>query len=202
MDYTSIEKLEALNDFEKILLIQYLISHKIPERAKEIAKSMELKQKINKIPFDQFKVQFDTVINSKKTLDLPSSVPAPVSVQYAQSVGNNTFAYQAYQAQPVAYGYGVPQQQAFGGGMVQMQQMSFDPFSNVGYGQAQMSSQPVQPSYNNWALDAGNRSYNATNVVVQPMMQLPSYSVQSTVNKSNKRFESSKINAVPQKKMK
>jgi hypothetical protein len=85
--------------------------------------------------------------------------------------------------------------------MVQMQQMSFDPFSNVGYGQPQMSSQPVQPAYNNWALDAGNRSYNAPNVVVQPMMQQPSYSVQSTVNKSNRRFESSKINVAPQKKM-
>ncbi len=82
-----------------------------------------------------------------------------------------------------------------------MQQMSFDPFSNVGYGQPQMSSQPVQSAYNNWALDAGNRSYNAPNVVVQPMMQQPSYSVQSTVNKSNRRFESSKINVAPQKKM-
>lgn len=32
---------------------------------------MELKQKIVKIPFDQFKRQFDTVINSKKMEDRP-----------------------------------------------------------------------------------------------------------------------------------
>ncbi len=54
------------NAFEKCLLIQFLQKRGKNERAKEIALSMTLHMKSDKISFENYKNKFDTVLNSKQ----------------------------------------------------------------------------------------------------------------------------------------
>lgn len=110
-------------------------------------------------------MQFDTVINSKKIEGLPSFAPPPQQYgQYSQNVMAD-YGYEANRAfrpqQP--YANMMVQQQAYGNapGMA-MGQMSYDPFSNVGYFPQQQISyaQPTTANLRNWALDAENKSYH------------------------------------------
>ena len=78
LTYMSVEKQKNLNEFEKVLLIKYLFSHGQKERAEDIAKSMQLVQKSKKISFDQYKKEFDTVINAKKSDDSRNDYNEPL----------------------------------------------------------------------------------------------------------------------------
>lgn len=86
----------------------------------------------------------------------------------------------------VAYGYGNSAQY-----MVQQQQMSYDPFSNVGYVQQssapQMQMQVQNARLNNWALDARNMSYNAVEAVPMQQMSHAVPQVQASYNAINDR---------------
>lgn len=168
---------------------------------------MELKQKINKIPFDEFKRHFDTVINSKKTEDVPllpsQQYQQPNLFSYnnmnAMAYNNAAYNMNQYANYRTTNAIAMPQQQMSYGGAMQMQQMSYDPFSNVGYIAPQQASYSQPAQLRNWAMDAENRSYR-TDAVNIPVQQLQQQAQNVYVNKSNKRFESSKIQAVPQRK--
>lgn len=58
-------KIQALNDFEKVLLIEALVENGAKETAIDIAASMELSQKSVKRSFETFKELFDIVLNSE-----------------------------------------------------------------------------------------------------------------------------------------
>ncbi len=63
--YTSLNKLQSLNAFEKALLVHTLVRNKHTDVARSIVEALELEQKGVKRNYEEFKNNFDTIINAK-----------------------------------------------------------------------------------------------------------------------------------------
>ena len=72
-----------LNDFERVLLVEYLMKKKKLEDAKRIANSIVLREKTRKEPFKIYKKHFDTVISAKMIEEQLNQPPPPPPPQYA-----------------------------------------------------------------------------------------------------------------------
>lgn len=67
VEYASISKLIKLNSFEKAILVYELVQNKHKKEAEFIVDALELEQKSIKRNYEEFKNNFDTIINAKES---------------------------------------------------------------------------------------------------------------------------------------
>lgn len=67
-EYVKLSKFNLLNSFEKALLVHTLVKAKtLEEEARRIVEIMEMEQDSIKRNYQDFKYNFDTIINAKAT---------------------------------------------------------------------------------------------------------------------------------------